>query len=84
MSPLGEDFQDKTGSVYYYTVLKESFDVALLHPCEFIVEDAITYTVGFAVFTDFLYLAASDIGGSVGTVNLLDECFVADDACCFG
>ena len=78
MCPLGEDFQDKAGSVYYYTVLKKAFDVTLLHPCEFVVKDAVTDAVGFAVFPDFFYLAASDIGGTVGTVNLLDEGFIAD------
>ena len=84
MSPLGEDFQYKTGSVYYYTVLKESFDVALLHPREFIVEDAVTDAVGFAVLSDFLHLSASDIGGSIGSVYLLNEGFISDDTSGFG
>ena len=84
LGPLGEDFQDKTGPVYYYTVLKESFDITLLHPGEFIIEDAVSDAVGFAVLSDFLYLSASDIGGSVGTVDLLDEGFVASDTGGFG
>lgn len=78
LGPLGEDFQDKAGSVYYYTVLKEALNVTLLHPCEFVVKDAVTDAVGFAIVPDFLYLAAADICGTVGTVNLLNEGFIAD------
>ena len=78
-----EDFQDKAGSVYYYAVLKEAFDVALLHSGEFIIEDTVAYTIGFAVFPDFLYFSASNIGGPVGTIYLLNKGFIAHDACGF-
>lgn len=84
MGSLCEDFQDEAGSVYYYAVLEKTLDIALLHSCEFVIEDAVTYAVGFAVFPYFFYLAASDIGGSVGTVDLLDEGFVACDTGGFG
>ena len=80
LGPLGEDFQNETGSVYYYAVLEKTLDIALLHSCEFVIEDAVAYAVGFAVFPDFLDFAAADIGGSVGTVYLLNEGFVAYDS----
>lgn len=83
MGSLCKDLKDEAGSVYYYAALKETFYIALLHSGEFIIEDAVTYTVGFAVFPDFLDLAASDIGGAVGTVNLLDKGFVSYDTGCF-
>ena len=77
LGPLGEDFQDEAGAVDYYAVLQESLNVTLLHAGEFVIEDAVTYVVGFAVFADFLDLTTSYIGGAVGTVDLLDEGFVA-------
>ena len=77
LCPLGEDFQDEAGAVDYYAVLQESLDVTLLHAGEFVVEYAVSYAVGFTVFADFLDLTTSYIGGAVGTVDLLDEGFVA-------
>ena len=77
LGPLGEDFQDEAGAVDYYAVLQEPLYVTLLHAGEFVIEDAVTYVVGFAVFADFLDLTTSYIGGAVGTVDLLDEGFVA-------
>ena len=83
LGSLCEDFQYETGSVYYYAVLEKTLYIALLHSGEFVIEDAVTYAIGFAVFPDFLYFAATDIGGAVGTVNLLYKGFVACDTGCF-
>ena len=77
LGPLGEDFQDEAGAVDYYAVLQEPLYVTLLHAGEFVIEDAVTYVVGFAVFADFLDLTTSYIGGAVWAVDLLDEGFVA-------
>ena len=77
LGPLCKDFQDKAGAVDNYAVLKEPLYVALLHSGEFVVEYAVVYSVGFAVGADFLDLAASYIGGTVGPVDLLYEGFVA-------
>ena len=74
---MGEDFQDEAGAVDYYAVLQESLNVTLLHAGEFVIEDAVAYTVGFAVFAYFLDLATSYICGAVGAVYLLDEGFIA-------
>ena len=77
MGSLGEDFQDEAGAVDYYAVLQESLNITLLHAGEFVIEDAVTYAVCFAVFADFFDLTTSYIGGAIGTVDLLDEGFVA-------
>ena len=65
-------------------MLHQAFDVALLHPRQFIVEYAVPDFVFFAVVPYFLHFSASDIGRPVRPVHLLNKGFIPDDSGRFG
>ena len=77
LGPLGKDFQDEAGPVDDIAALDGLFDVSLLHPGEFIVEDDVFDLVLAAVLLDFLQFPRADIRRLVRAVQALGEEFIA-------